>query len=58
MQRNRLRQPMKLAGRYDNPIPTQFLAPIDCSKVPALVVLLTFPSLATISVLTSTLFFL
>jgi hypothetical protein len=22
---------------YDNPIPTQFLAPIDCSKIPALV---------------------
>jgi hypothetical protein len=21
-----------LAGLYDNPIPTQFLAPIDCSK--------------------------
>ncbi len=26
-----------LAGQYDNPIPTQFLAPIDCSKIPALV---------------------
>ncbi len=25
-----------LAGRYDNPIPTRFLAPIDCSKIPAL----------------------
>jgi hypothetical protein len=25
-----------LAGRYDNPIPTQFLAPIDCLKIPAL----------------------
>jgi hypothetical protein len=24
-----------LAGRYDNPIPTQFLASIDCSKIPA-----------------------
>ncbi len=25
-----------LAGRrYDNPIPTRFLAPIDCSKIPA-----------------------
>ncbi len=24
-----------LAGRYDNPIPTQFLAPIDCYKIPA-----------------------
>ncbi len=22
-----------LAGRYDNPIPTQFLAPIDCLKI-------------------------
>jgi hypothetical protein len=26
-----------LAGRYDNPIPTRFLAPIDCSKIPALI---------------------
>ena len=25
-----------LAGRYDNPILTRFLAPIDCSKIPAL----------------------
>jgi hypothetical protein len=25
-----------LAGRYDNPIPTRCLAPIDCSKIPAL----------------------
>jgi hypothetical protein len=25
-----------MAGRYDNPIPTRFLAPIDCSKIPAL----------------------
>jgi hypothetical protein len=24
-----------LAGRYDNPMPTQFLAPIDCLKIPA-----------------------
>jgi hypothetical protein len=24
-----------LAGRYDNPIPTGFLAPIDCLKIPA-----------------------
>jgi hypothetical protein len=23
------------AGRYDNPIPSRFLAPIDCSKIPA-----------------------
>ncbi len=25
----------RLAGGYDNPIPTQFLAPIDCLKIPA-----------------------
>jgi hypothetical protein len=25
-----------LLGRYDNPIPTRFLAPIDCLKIPAL----------------------
>ncbi len=25
-----------LAGRYDNPIPPRFLAPIDCLKIPAL----------------------
>ncbi len=25
-----------LAGRYDHPTPTRFLAPIDCSKIPAL----------------------
>jgi hypothetical protein len=24
-----------LAGRYDNPIPTRFLAPTDCLKIPA-----------------------
>ena len=24
-----------LAGRYDNPIPVRFLAPIDCLKIPA-----------------------
>jgi len=24
-----------LAGRYDNPIPTRFLAPIECLKIPA-----------------------
>jgi hypothetical protein len=23
------------AGRYDNPIPTRFLAPVDCLKIPA-----------------------
>ncbi len=27
-----------LAGRYDNPIPTRYLAPIDCLQIPALVV--------------------
>ncbi len=27
----------RLAGRYDNWVPTWFLAPIDCSKIPALV---------------------
>ncbi len=27
-----------LAGRYDNPIPTRFLVPIECLKIPALVV--------------------
>jgi hypothetical protein len=27
-----------LAGRYDNPIPPRFLAPIDCLKIPALFV--------------------
>jgi hypothetical protein len=26
-----------LAGRYDTPIPTPFLAPIDCLKIPALI---------------------
>jgi len=25
---------MYLSGRYDNPIPTRFLAPIDCLKIP------------------------
>jgi hypothetical protein len=24
-----------LAGRYDNPIPTRLLVPIDCLKIPA-----------------------
>ncbi len=27
-----------LPGRYDNPIPPRFLAPIDCLKTPALVI--------------------
>jgi hypothetical protein len=26
-----------LEGRYENPIPTRFLASIDCIKIPALV---------------------
>ena len=26
-------------GRYNNPIPTRFLAPIDCFKIPALATL-------------------
>ncbi len=34
--RNEFRQPCSLAGRYDNPIPLRFLAPIDCLKIPAL----------------------
>jgi hypothetical protein len=25
-----------LADRYDNPIPTRFISPIDCLKIPAL----------------------
>jgi len=25
------------AGRYDNSVPTRFLFPVDCSKIPALV---------------------
>ncbi len=37
--KNRLRNPSaslcSLVGRYDNPIPILFLAPIDCSKIPA-----------------------
>ncbi len=32
---NRFRQPMEPGGQQDNPIPTRFLAPIDCSKIPA-----------------------
>jgi hypothetical protein len=32
---NEFRQPTSLAGRYDNPIPTRCLAPIDCLKIPA-----------------------
>jgi hypothetical protein len=27
-----------MAGQYSNPIPTRFLAPIDCSKIPALII--------------------
>jgi hypothetical protein len=26
---------LTVAGRYENPIPSRFLAPIDCSKIPA-----------------------
>jgi hypothetical protein len=26
----------RLSGRYDNPVPTRFFVPIDCSKFPAL----------------------
>jgi hypothetical protein len=29
----------RLAGRYYNPLPTQFLAPIDCSEIPSLLLL-------------------
>ncbi len=25
-----------LVGRYDNPIPTRFLSPLDCLKIPSL----------------------
>jgi len=34
--RNEFRHLCSLAGRYNNPIPTWFLAPIDCLKIPAL----------------------
>jgi hypothetical protein len=34
--RNEFRQPCSLAGRYDNPLPPRFLAPIDSLKIPAL----------------------
>jgi hypothetical protein len=36
--RNEFRQASlcSLAGRYDNPIPTRYLAPIDCLRIPAL----------------------
>jgi hypothetical protein len=34
--RNRFRQGLcSLAGRYDNPIPTRLLSPIDGLKIPA-----------------------
>jgi hypothetical protein len=34
--RNQSRQGLcSLAGRYDNPIPTRLLAPIDSLKIPA-----------------------
>ncbi len=38
--RNSFRHPCSLAGRYDNPIPTRFLAPMDCLKIPAQATLL------------------
>ena len=31
------KESIRLAGRDDNPIPARFLAPIDCSKITALV---------------------
>jgi hypothetical protein len=31
-----------MAGRYDNPIPTRFLAPTDCLKIPARMTLVAF----------------
>jgi hypothetical protein len=31
-----------LAGRNDNPIPTLFLSPINCSKIPAQIVVTRF----------------
>jgi hypothetical protein len=34
--RNDLANLSSLAGRYDNPIPIRFLAPIDFLKIPAL----------------------
>jgi hypothetical protein len=38
IRKNEFRQPTvcSRAGRYDNPIPPQFLAPIDFLKIPAL----------------------
>ncbi len=36
-----------LVGRYDSPIPTRFLAPIDCLKIPALVILKFSPGSST-----------
>ncbi len=30
----------RLASRYDNPLPTRFLAPKDCSKIPAQLIIL------------------
>jgi hypothetical protein len=37
---NQFRRAVGLAGRYDNPLPTRFRAPIDCLKIPALLVFL------------------
>jgi hypothetical protein len=33
--KNPFHHPSSPLGQYDNPIPTQFLAPIDCLKIPA-----------------------
>jgi hypothetical protein len=33
---NQVARLCSLAGRYDNPVPTRFLVPIDCLKIPAL----------------------
>jgi hypothetical protein len=29
--------PHRLTGRYENLVPTRFIAPIDCSKIPTLI---------------------
>ncbi len=40
--KNRFQGNDNLAGRYANPIPTRFLAPIDCIKIPAQWLILKF----------------
>jgi hypothetical protein len=47
-----------LAGRYDNPIPTRFLAPIDCLKIPALLSLASRTPFCFCNLLTNTSLFL